>query len=290
MVSQTKGLSNQLDDVKKQLDENKVKDPELNAIAKEAKQDLDNAAEKPMTDAAQQLNGAQQSKGNPSNPKQQQQAKENRSKQLAQSEQSQSAGRPRLQDAMDKMDKVGNLSTAIKEMQKIADTPGRAQKPAQGDRQGNPRQEARGPDPRAEEEARRPRQAAEGPRRADGQGRPADEQDGRPDGQVRPESAQAMKDAAQQAQNQQISPQQRQAAQQAQQNQQAQAQNAQQQAQIGIEVVLNTLKDAERRKLEQPRQAPRRRHQEHRRPGHAARPVTTSITSTPRAATPRPRP
>src|SRR5205085_11909709 len=60
MVSQTKGLSNQLDEVKKQLDENKVKDPELNSIAKEAKQDLDQAAEKPMTDAAQQLNQPQQ--------------------------------------------------------------------------------------------------------------------------------------------------------------------------------------------------------------------------------------
>ena len=60
-----------------------------------------------------------------------------------------------------------------------------------------------------------------------------------------------MKEAAQQSKSQQISPQQRQAAQQAQQNQQAQAQNAQQGAQLGIEVVLNTLKDAERRKLEQ---------------------------------------
>lgn len=250
MVSQTKGLSNQLDEVKKQLDENKVKDPELNAIAKEAKQDLDNAAEKPMTDAAQQLNGAQQSKGNPSNPQQQQQAKENRSKQLSQSEQSQAQAAQRLQDAMDKMDKVGNLSTAIKEMQKIADKQAELK-----DQLKAIAKETLGKKPedltpeqkkKLDDLAKQQKDLAEQMDKAAQQMNKMGDQMAKSD----PESAQAMKDAAQQAQNQQISPQQRQAAQQAQQNQQAQAQNAQQQAQIGIEVVLNTLKDAERRKLE----------------------------------------
>jgi hypothetical protein len=250
MVSQTKGLSNQLDEVKKQLDENKVKDPELNSIAKEAKQDLDQAAEKPMTDAAQQLNQAQQSKGNPGNPQQQQQAKENRSKQLAQSEQSQAKAAQRLQDAMDRMDKVGNLSTAIKEMQKIlekqAELKNQLKEISKETLGKKPEDLTPEQKKKLDDVAKQQKDLADQMDKAAQQMNKMGEQMSKSD----PESAQAMKDAAQQAQNQQISPQQRQAAQQAQQNQQAQAQNAQQQAQIGIEVVLNTLKDAERRKLE----------------------------------------
>jgi hypothetical protein len=250
MVSQTKGLSNQLDEVKKQLDENKVKDPELNSIAKEAKQDLDQAAEKPMTDAAQQLNQAQQSKGNPSNPQQQQQARENRSKQLAQSEQNQAQAADRLQQAMDKMDKVGNLSTAIKEMQKILDKQvelkNQLKEVAKETLGKRPEDLTADQKKKLDDLAKQQKDLAEQMDKATQQMNKMADQMAKSD----PESSQAMKDAAQQAQNQQVSPQQRQAAQQAQQNQQAQAQNAQQQAQIGIEVVLNTLKDAERRKLE----------------------------------------
>src|SRR5207249_11744399 len=52
-------------------------------------------------------------------------------------------------------------------------------------------------------------------------------------------------------QQQQVSPNRQQAARQAQQNQQAQAQQKQKQAELGLQMMLDTLREAERRKLEQ---------------------------------------
>jgi len=248
MVSQTKGLSNQLEDVQRELKENNVKNEELNSIAKEAKQDLDTAAEKPMTDAANQLNQAAQSKPNPANP---QQSQQDRNQALNKSDQSQGEAAQKLEDAMQKMDKVGNLSTAIKEIQKILDKQVELKNRLKevGKETLGKKAEELTPEQRKklDDIAREQKDLADKMDKAVAQMNKMGDQMSKSD----PQSSQAMKDAAQQAQSQQISPQQRGAAQQAQQNQQAQAQNAQQQAQIGIEVVLNTLKDAERRKLEQ---------------------------------------
>jgi hypothetical protein len=251
MVSQTKGLSNQLDDIQKELKENKVKSEDLNSIAKEAKQDLDTAAEKPMTDAANQLNKAAQSKANPGNPQQQQKAQENRNQSLDQSEKNQGDAAKKLEDAMAKMDKVGNLSSAIKTVQDILDKQIELKnrlkevgKETLGKKTDELTPEQK---KKLDDIAKEQKDLADKMDKATAQMNKMGEQMAKSDSQ----SSQAMKEAAQQAQSQQISPQQRGAAQQAQQNQQAQAQNGQQQAQIGIEVVLNTLKDAERRKLEQ---------------------------------------
>jgi hypothetical protein len=66
-----------------------------------------------------------------------------------------------------------------------------------------------------------------------------------------PASSEAMKQAAKTGQNQQVSPNQKKASQAAKQNQQANAQNAQKQAELGLQMMLNELKEAERRKLEE---------------------------------------
>ncbi len=65
-----------------------------------------------------------------------------------------------------------------------------------------------------------------------------------------PASSQAMKQAAAQAKDQQGSSNQQQASQSAQQNQQASAQSKQKQAELGLQMMLNTLREAERRKTE----------------------------------------
>ena len=64
-------------------------------------------------------------------------------------------------------------------------------------------------------------------------------------------SAQAMRQAAQAGNEQQVPGRQNQAAQSMQQNQQADAQAAQQQAELGLQIVISKLADAERRKLEE---------------------------------------
>jgi restriction endonuclease S subunit len=66
-----------------------------------------------------------------------------------------------------------------------------------------------------------------------------------------PASSEAMKQAVLTGQQQQVSSNQSKAAQSAKQNQQSQAQAAQKQAEIGLEMILNNLKEAERRKLEE---------------------------------------
>src|SRR3954467_15710128 len=66
-----------------------------------------------------------------------------------------------------------------------------------------------------------------------------------------PASSEAMKQSAQTGQNQQVSPNQSKAAKAAQQNQQASAQAAQKQAEMGLQMMLNDLREAERRKLEE---------------------------------------
>jgi hypothetical protein len=66
-----------------------------------------------------------------------------------------------------------------------------------------------------------------------------------------PASAQAMASAAKTGQTQQVTPNQKQAASQAKDNQQAQAQAAQKKAELGLELIINQLREAERRKLEE---------------------------------------
>src|SRR4029079_1395741 len=66
-----------------------------------------------------------------------------------------------------------------------------------------------------------------------------------------PASSDAMKQEAQKGQRQQVPQNQSKAAQAAKQNQQANAQAAQKKAELGLQMMLNDLREAERRKLEE---------------------------------------
>ena len=248
--SQTTSIASKLDQIHKDLQENRVKEPELSTIAKEAKQDLEQAAAKPMTDAANDLNRAAQSKTNSLDPQQQQKAKDNRNQALEQSQQNQGKAAQKLQDAIAKMDKVGTMSDTIKKFEQFDAKQKELQKELKEIGKETLGKKA---------EDLTPEQQAKLKKNADEQKKLADQIDeavkqmekmAQQMSKSDPQSAEAMKQAAEQAKSQQITPQQRQAADQAQKNQQAPAQNAQQQAELGIQVVLNTLKDAERRKLE----------------------------------------
>lgn len=250
LVSQAMTLSTKLDEIQTQLKENKVKDQELNNIAKEAKQDIDQAAKKPMTDAANNLSQAAQSKTNSLDPKEQQKATDNRNQAMQNSEQKQGEAADQLAKAIQKMNEVGTMSEIIKEMQGIYDK----QKELKDELKeiGKETLGKQAKDLTPEQKEKLDKNAAEQKKLADKVDEAVKKMEkmGNQMSKSDPQSSEAMKQASEQAKSQQISPQQRQAAQQAEENQQAQAQNAQQQAQLGIEVVLNTLKDAEKRKLE----------------------------------------
>jgi len=251
IVSQTTSLASKLDELQKMLAENRVKNPELNEIAKEAKQALEQAASKPMTEAANDLNRAGQSKTNSLDPQQQQKAQENRNQSLKQSQDHQEQAAQKLGDAIKAMDKVGTMADTIRKWQadfdkqkELLDELKNIGKEAIGKKKDDltPEQKQR-LDKNAEEQKKAADNVEQHTKDLEKMANQLSKSD--------PQAAEAMKQAADQAKSQQISQQQRQASAQAQQNQQAQAQNAQQQAQLGIEVVLNTLKDADKRKLEQ---------------------------------------
>ncbi len=251
IINNVKTISNRVEDVQKFLKENRIQDKDLNEISQQSKEQLDQAAEKPMTDAVNDLNKAAQSKSNPSNPEQQKQAQQARSQSLDKADDNQQKAADKLQKAMEQMDRVGNLPKMIKDIQELLDNQIKLKnelKELGKEILGKPREQLTDEQKKKlDQNARDQKAAAEKTDNAVKQMEKMGEQMKKSD----PQSAQAMKEAAQQAKSQQISQQQQSAAQQAQQNQQAGAQQAQQQAQLGLEVVLNTLKDAERRKLEQ---------------------------------------
>jgi hypothetical protein len=251
IANQTKTLSGNLEDVQRELKENRVKDQTLNDIARDARNQLDQAAEKDMTDAANKLNQAAQSKANPQNPQQTEQAKAQRNQSLEGAQGSQAEAARKLEAAMAKMDQVGNLASMISKVQALLDKQKDLSKQTKDigkEELGKTRDQMK-PENRdkLDKIAKEQKELADQVDKAVQQMQKMADQMQKSD----PQTSQAMKDAAAQAQSQQVSQQQRTAGDQAQQNKQAQAQAAQKQAELGLEVVLNTLKDAERRKLEQ---------------------------------------
>jgi hypothetical protein len=251
IANQTKTLSGNLEDVQRELKENRVNDQTLNDITKEAKNQLDQAAEKDMTDAANQLNQASQSKANPQNKEQTEQAKGQRNQSLDNAQNAQAEAAKKLDAAMQKMDQVGNLSQMVAKVQDLLNKQkdlSKQTKDVGREELGKSREQMK-PENRdkLDKISKEQKELADQVDKAVQQMNKMADQMQKSD----PQTAQAMKDAANQAQSQQVSPQQRSASQDVQQNRQAQAQGSQKQAEIGLELVLNTLKDAERRKLEQ---------------------------------------
>lgn len=259
IAQQTKQIAGQVADIEKRLDENRAQSAELKDITRDVKTTLNDAAENPMSEATRKLNEAadkadpKASLGRDGKPdaKKSEQNKQNRNAAMSQAEQKQQEASDQLAKAMDKMSNLGTFESLI---QKVRDAL-KAQQDLSNQTQETGKQTI-GKKPedltadqkkKLDEIAKNQKEQAKNTEKLTEQLNKASNQTQKSD----PAASQAMKNAAKQAQQQQVSQSQSQAAQQAQQNQQAQAQAKQKQAELGLQLMLDTLREAERRKLEQ---------------------------------------
>ncbi|MGB7161222.1 MAG: hypothetical protein WBD40_24395 [Tepidisphaeraceae bacterium] len=240
-ASQTKQVAGKLDAVQQRLAENKSPAQDLNDLARDVKDVLNKTAEEPMKEAVSKLGSAHQEKLAP--------PQRNDTLNAAVASQQQAADN--LQRALDRMANIGSLQTAIDrfanllaDQQKVsketkgigADNMGK--KPEQMDAKERERLEKNAKD--QENLAAKTQKALDDLQKTSDQLAKAD-----------PSAAEAMKQAAKTGQTQQVAPNQKQASQQAKQNQQAGAQAAQKKAELGLQMIINQLREAERRKLEE---------------------------------------
>lgn len=252
VASQTKQLSTVLEQLKDRLDENKSPKQDLKDLAKEVKDQLAQTAENPMKEATNQLNQANQQKADPkASPQEQKQASDQRSQAMDQSQKNQQKASDELQKALDRLGSIGSLQQSIDAFQKLLDD--QKQNSKEMKKFGNEHLGQKPSDMKPEEQkkladlSKQQDQLAKQTDKATADLQKTAEQTKKSD----PSASEAMKQAAQQSKSQNISQQQQSAAQQAQQNQQSSAQNSQKQAELGLQVVLDTLREAERRKLEE---------------------------------------
>lgn len=219
-------------------------------------------------DSPNKQSGNQSDKNNPSNQKQQnsnQQANnsqnkstpaqsrdaQQRSSTMANASQKQQQAAEQLQQAMDKLGQMGGVSEAIQKLEKIRADQEKlenqfreANKNNIGKRNEDLSKEDQDKNKKMSDEQRK--QASDLQQAVSNMEKKA-EQTAKSD----PQASQAMKQASQMAQQQNLNSKQQQAADSMQQNQQAQAQQNQQQVELGLDVILARLKEAERRRLEE---------------------------------------
>jgi hypothetical protein len=259
IASQTKQLAGKVGEIEKRLEENRAENQELKNISADVKNNLNNTAEQPMSQAAQKLTEAA-NKADPkasktpdgkTDPQKQQQNQQGRNDAMAQAQQKQQQASDQLGKALEKMNNLGTFEQmiqrvreALAEQQKLSEQLKEAGKETIGKKpeELTPEQKKK-----LDQIAAEQKKAAEKTEKLTQELNKAADQNQKSD----PASSQAMKQAAQQSQQQQVSQNQQQASQQAQQNQQAQAQAKQKQAELGLQMMLDTLREAERRKLAQ---------------------------------------
>ncbi len=238
-ATQAKQLAGKLDEVQNRLEENKSTAQELKDLARDVKNDLNQSAEKEMKDAAAQIGQANQ----PTTPQAQ------RNDQLAKAQQNQQQASSRLQQALDRMENIGTLAQTI---DKINDLLNQQKEISKQTAEVGKQNLGKKPDEMNPADRDKLNKAADAQAKlADktqqamaSMSKTADQLD-----KADPQAAKAMKDAAQTGQQQQVQQNQQKAASQARENQQDKAQGAQKQAELGLQMMLNQLKEAEKRKL-----------------------------------------
>jgi hypothetical protein len=239
-AAQTKQLAEKLGDVLQRMEENKSTNQELHDTAHDVAALLNDTAENPMKEAAAAMSEAKQS-AEPDD--------RNQKMQLASADQGQAMDQ--LQKALDRMGSIGSLSRTIDQLKAILkdQLDVSSQTAAVGKNNLGKRPDEMSPDDQQ-------KLAKIAQQQADLSARTAKaiddmQQMGDKLSKSDPSSAQAMKEAANTGQQQNVPANQQSASQAAQQNQQSQAQTAQKKAELGLQMMLTSLKEAEKRKLEE---------------------------------------
>jgi len=238
-AAQAKMVASKVENIQQRLDENKSPANDLKDVARDVKNDMNQTAENPMKDATLELTKASQPKSDPAG----------RNAALDQARQSQDQAAKDLQRALDRMSNIGSLEQTIANVKKLLEEQqevGKETRDIGKENLGKRPEEMKPQDrERLEKNADAQQKLADKTQKAmDDMGKLADQMK-----KSDPTSSEAMEKAASTGKQQQVTPSQRKASQQAKQNQQAQAQAAQKQAELGLELMLNELREAERAKL-----------------------------------------
>ena len=238
-ASTAKQLAEQAAEARKRLEENKSPSTELKDLSQAVSEQLDAAAEGPMKAANSDLDQSARPDAK----------KADRQEKLDSAQDNQKQAVAELAKAMDRMSNIGTLQTTIAEVAKLLAEQQAVSKETKDAGEGNlgkkPEELSPGDKKKLEDAAAAQEKLADKVDKAVEKMNDTAEQMKKSD----PASSDAMKKAAAQAKAQQVSQAQRKAAESAKQNQQADAQQQQQKVELGLEMVLNNLREAERQKL-----------------------------------------
>jgi hypothetical protein len=251
-ASQTQQQGQKLEALAQRIKENKSSDASLQQTAESVQKQLQDAAEGAMKKAAGDLNDAREQKGDPKATAQEQQQKaDQRSAAMARASDNQQKAADQIRQAMDRL---GNFDGLGEFRQKLQEIKAHQEKLEQQFNKSVKDELGKKPEELSNEKKDELKKLAEEQQNLSKQTQNALEQMSKKAEQMEksdPSSSQAMKQAAQTGNEQQVPGKQSQASQAMQQNQQAQAQQQQKQAEIGLDMIIAKLKEAERRKLEE---------------------------------------
>jgi hypothetical protein len=239
VASATKSLSDRLGDLRKTMEENKSTSTDLAQLSKDVGDRLNQTAEGSMKTALRNMSQAGQKSAEAAA----------REKAIEQTQDAQKQASDELAETLKRLEDIGSLNAMIDSIQKMLD----AQRGlAEQTREIMSKNVGKKPEQMSPADRKKLDDlAAEQAKLADASQKAMDrlgktaEQLAKSD----PASSEAMKQAQKQGQRQNVSQNQKQASQQMKQNKQSDAKQSQQQAELGLETMLNELRDAQKRKL-----------------------------------------
>jgi hypothetical protein len=240
LAAQTKSLATKLGDLQTRMEENKSTNADLKTTTKDVKDLLNSAAENPMKNAAGDINNSKQEP-----------AKDDRDKDLSDAKASQLKAMEQLQAAIGKMGAIDGLSRSIENVQNLlaaqqkltSDTAAAGKNALGKTRDQLSPEDAKALDGLAKQQADLGQQVQKA---IDQMNKNADKL-----GKTDPAGAKAMSQAADTGSQQNVPGKQKEAADATQDNKQSKAQSDQKQAELGLQMMLADLKEAEKRKLDE---------------------------------------
>ena len=244
-ASQTRSASERLGDLVQRMDENKSTAQDLRSMAADVRDALSDIAEHPMKTAASKIDDAKDLTGDNSK------TADARSSDLDAAQDQQEDAARKLDEAASRMGEAGGLPKEIEQLQEILAEQSRINRAS--DDVGL-RNLGKTPDQMSDQDR------AQQQKNAEDQNSLADKVDKAIDQlsalskrleKTDPASSAAMQQAAKSGQDQSVASQMRQSSQAQKQNQQSAAQQAQAQAQVGLQMMIRELEEAQRHKLEE---------------------------------------
>jgi hypothetical protein len=240
IASQTKSLANKLTEMQSRMVENKSSNQELKDTARDVGDLLTSAAENPMKNAAGQINTARQAP-----------AKPDRDQALTDAQTSQAKAGDDLQKVLDRMGSIGSLSRSIENVRNLL---AEQQKVSADTAAVGKNNLGKTPDQMSAEDQKKlgdlAKQQADLGQRTD---KALDQiaRDAQKLQKSDPSASSAMSQAADTGKQQNVPGKQAKAADATQENQQGEAQSQQKQAELGLQMMLADLREAEKHKLDE---------------------------------------